>query len=108
MPGIHRQFLEELGRLPNIGEYVEKRKDDVKLQAAYDACLQALRSWRTKHIAVVSTYIVRPSRGVEERSKGDSNGVALEPTGFDEELKGTGGSSLIPFLKQSRDETTTR
>jgi indoleamine 2,3-dioxygenase len=23
----------------------------------------------------------------------------------DEELKGTGGTSLIPFLKQSRDET---
>ena len=97
MPGKHRRFLEAVSHLPNIREYVTRQKNDLDLHDAYETCLKALRSWRSKHIAVVSTFVVRPSRG-DDRSS--------EPTGFDDELKGTGGASLIPFLKQSRDETS--
>ena len=108
MPGRHRQFLEVVSKLPNIGQYVKSRTNEFELQEAYGACLKSLRTWRSKHLAVVSTYIVRPSRGVEERCKLNNDEVSLEPVGFDDELKGTGGSSLIPFLKQSRDETAAR
>ena len=106
MPGEHRRFLLAMTELPNLGDFVQTHHDNLELNQAYQDCLKALRSWRSKHIAVVSTYIVRPSRGVEEREvvNGEhrTNG---EVQGQDEELQGTGGSALIPFLKQSRDET---
>ena len=73
---------------------------------AYNNCLDTLRSWRGKHIAVVSKYIVQPAREAERAARVDK----IEVTGPAEtdkewELQGTGGSALIPFLRQARDDT---
>ena len=109
MPGRHREFLKQVASLPSIRSFVEKYPDDTKLCGAYDECLRQLRLWRGKHIAVVSKYIVQPARA---EAKGQINGH-LGTNGISddfqaesgEQLQGTGGSALIPFLRQARDET---
>ncbi len=84
-----------------------QKASNKELCEAFDECLRQLQRWRSSHIAIVSKYIVRPARlakrnesSVDERS---SNVVFEAVDG--EDLKGTAGSALIPFLRQSRDET---
>lgn len=106
MPGAHRDFLAEVSQLPSLREYVEANLSDTELTDAYNECLNKLRSWRGKHIAVVSKYIVQPAREAERAAKVDKIEVN-GPSENDEEweLQGTGGSALIPFLRQARDDT---
>ncbi|BCS22006.1 indoleamine 2,3-dioxygenase [Aspergillus puulaauensis] len=107
MPGSHRRFLEHTSAVANIREYVEARKSDKALSLAYDACLSMLRSMRTKHIQMVSRYIINPSQNARGRPTTTLNLATArnneKPDGS--KLRGTGGTALIPFLKQARDET---
>ncbi|KAK2001557.1 indoleamine 2,3-dioxygenase [Colletotrichum falcatum] len=125
MPGSHARFLKDVSCVANIREFVESRKDDRNLCLAYDACLAMLSAFRDKHIAIVTRYIILPSREVRARSRSRSPQAArqrlnlatasrqrqsaqsgnTDPTGGKKSLKGTGGTALIPFLKQARDET---
>ncbi|KAL2115333.1 hypothetical protein VTJ04DRAFT_9588 [Mycothermus thermophilus] len=136
MPGPHARFLRDVQAVANIREFVEQRRDDRPLCVAYDACLSMLRALRDKHIAIVTRYIVVPSREVRARSRspeatrGRNNnngrlnlatasrrpfqpaGIAFDASDADAvvkkggaNLKGTGGTALISFLKQARDET---
>ncbi|KAK4665380.1 Indoleamine 2,3-dioxygenase [Podospora pseudopauciseta] len=135
MPGPHARFLQDVQGVANIREYVEQNKDNKSLSVAYDACLSMLRALRDKHIAIVTRYIVLPSREVRARSRSRSPEVARrkvnlatasrqQPQGIAYDargaaataqkaaddgkksaLKGTGGTALISFLKQARDET---
>lgn len=120
MPGPHRRFLYDVEAVANIREYVESRRSNRALCVAYDACLAMLRTLRDKHIQIVSRYIIVKSR--ESRShtrsispraapqainlataKYQSHGKDARPGS--KKLRGTGGTALIPFLKQARDET---
>ena len=121
MPGPHRRFLQAVEGVANIREYVEMNRSNRNLTVAYDACLAMLRTLRDKHIQMVSRYIIVKSR--ESRSLSRSRGQASpDPaptrghglasirykTGVGEKprkTRGTGGTALIPFLKQARDET---
>jgi indoleamine 2,3-dioxygenase len=121
MPGPHRRFLQAVETVSNIREFVELNRSNRTLCVAYDACLAMLRSLRDKHIQMVSRYIIVKSR--ESRSKSRTRDqVSPDPaparghgiasirykTGAGEKPKktrGTGGTALIPFLKQARDET---
>ncbi|GES61240.1 indoleamine 2,3-dioxygenase subfamily [Aspergillus terreus] len=116
MPGPHRRFLEHVNAVANIREYVEDRRSDKALCIAYDACLSMLRAMRDKHIQIVSRYIIIPSRDAKARPpratspRRQSNAMNLANTRAadgkpDKKLRGTGGTALIPFLKQARDET---
>lgn len=115
MPGAHAQFLEDVSRVANIREYVEDHKEDRQLCLAYDACLAMLSNFRDKHIAIVARYIITPSRQARARSRSRSPettrqrlnlAVASRKTqNQGQSQKGTGGTALIPFLKQARDET---
>ncbi|ROW07641.1 hypothetical protein VPNG_06817 [Cytospora leucostoma] len=141
MPGSHARFLGDVASVANIREYVETAgQRNKELRVAYDACLSMLRHIRDKHIAIVTRYIVTPSREVRARSRSRSpevarqklniatasrqsqqqptktasrgpQGIALDTTSPREkddkgkDLKGTGGTQLIAFLKQARDET---
>lgn len=133
MPGPHRRFLEHLTTVSNIKDYVEAHAaEDPALAHAYDTTLHALRTFRDKHIQIVSRYIIIPAREKHKSTlvttsrpttakptdpsalKKTSNtsasiasnkglaGVDASKKGF----RGTGGTALIPFLKQARDETT--
>ena len=131
MPQSHRRFLEDLEQVSNIRNYVQKlQPPDYRLTAAYDAAITSLRDFRNKHIQLVSRYIIIKSR---EATREKQYNNALHPTkdghqakniataatkhsaekmmGLDRKAEekgqtGTGGTALMPFLKQSRDETT--
>ncbi|KAK3057192.1 Indoleamine 2,3-dioxygenase [Extremus antarcticus] len=106
MPGQHRDFLEEVSRLPSLRNYVQDHVDDTELREAYDGCLTKLRAWRGKHIAIVSKYIVQPAREAARASVVEKIEVDASDAAKDEwEIQGTGGSALMPFLRQARDDT---
>ena len=124
MPGPHRRFLQDVSSVANIREYVESHRHNHSLSLAYDACLAMLRSLRDKHIQLVSRYIIVKSRESRSHSRSLSprsapnnqpqplnlasaskiSGTANAKT-VRKKLRGTGGTALIPFLKQARDET---
>ena len=123
MPGPHRRFLQAVEGVANIRGYVEYNIRNRELCIAYDACLAMLRSIRDKHMQMVSRYIIvksRQSRSVS-RTRRDSSPEAVRTRGtgiasvrYDKpgagekpkkKMRGTGGTALIPFLKQARDET---
>ncbi|QNP99663.1 Indoleamine 2,3-dioxygenase [Yarrowia lipolytica] len=98
MPGPHRRFLEHLQQVAEIRDFVlANQAEHPEIVLAYDACLAMLRSFRDKHIQIVSRYIILQAK---EKAK---TGIALTAPAGPE--RGTGGTALIPFLKQARDET---
>lgn len=107
MPGPHRQFLEHVEAVANIREFVDAQKGDKALSIAYDACLSMLRNLRDHHIRMVSRYIIIPSREAHRQAQPGAprNLATARPNQSDRKLRGTGGTALIPFLKQARDET---
>jgi indoleamine 2,3-dioxygenase len=126
MPGPHRRFLEDLASVANIRDYVDANRHDSALTAAYNECLRSLTGFRDTHLRIVSRYIVIMAQQSKKHLAGDSvySGTTQNPShvdmnGTDEGvvlglakneaskkgLKGTGGTKLMPFLKQSRDET---
>jgi indoleamine 2,3-dioxygenase len=121
MPGPHRHFLEHLETVANIREFVESHRSNRSLVIAYDACLAMLRVLRDKHIEMVSRYIIVPSRQARSHSRSISPRTTSHPVNIAtasqqlsqkdggrqgrKKLRGTGGTALIPFLKQARDET---
>ena len=131
MPGPHRRFLEEVERVVNIREYVTRHRANRALSTSYDACLAMMRTFRDRHIQMVSRYIIVKSRESRSHSRG---GLSASPEavaaprkkmnlavgsrqrtagatgdsrvgGGSRKIRGTGGTALIPFLKQARDET---
>lgn len=120
MPGPHRRFLSHMERISNIRPFVNTHRSNRALTTAYDACLAMLRALRDKHIQLVSRYIIIKSRESRSHSRSLSpraskstrvnlaNTVASPNAAGSNSLKklrGTGGTALIPFLKQARDET---
>ncbi|KAK3070004.1 hypothetical protein LTR53_011197 [Teratosphaeriaceae sp. CCFEE 6253] len=127
MPGPHARFLAAVEKVANLRAFVQQHKSDRALSVAFDASLAMLSAFRDKHIQMVSRYIIiksqeakkakekeererekereqrRPSRpDLPLRSK-SSAGKPAEKARKD--LRGTGGTALIPFLRQARDET---
>ena len=120
MPGPHRRFLERLASVANIRPFVEAHRNNHELCDAYDSCLAMLRGFRDKHIQIVSRYIIIQAKNAKKANtetpgligKVISNDTAtaqkanLASTEATKKgLTGTGGTALIPFLKQTRDET---
>lgn len=105
MPRKHRKFLEHLSLVSNIRDYVLKQKGNKKLTLAYDACLAMLKSFRDKHIQIVTRYVILQANKRSSSAKSQALRSGLSKTQGQKEQKGTGGTALIPFLKQCRDET---
>lgn len=104
MPGPHRRFLEHLAIVSNVREYVTS-KNDGNLTLAFDGCLAMLKAFRDKHILIVTRYIVLQARLYKQAGSTNTLRSGLSKTAEIDEQKGTGGTSLLPFLKQCRDET---
>lgn len=117
MPGPHCRFLEDVSKVANIRAYVEAHQNDRQLTVAFDACLAMLRAFRDKHINIVTRYVIVKARESRSRSKSpvverrkmdiaSSSRQSKDDPAGKKDLKGTGGTALIPFLKQARDETS--
>ncbi|KAK3313652.1 Indoleamine 2,3-dioxygenase [Apodospora peruviana] len=104
------------------GEETTAEPEVVELQTAFQAATRALTEFRNRHLQIVTRYIIIPSRlqsqatplkgGPVNLATASARGRPTEMTagGSDggaetAELTGTGGTALLPFLKQTRDET---
>ncbi len=128
MPERHRSFLEEVaaqfpgGMKKGVSELVAREVGDgdglgaevAAVRDAFEAATRALAEFRGKHLQMVTRYIIIPSRqpnvssGVNLATASSKSKVPSSlPDGMHtgRELTGTGGTALLPFLKQSRDET---
>lgn len=111
MPGPHARFLDDVEAIANIRSYVEGRKDNARLLFAFNEAVAALSGFRDKHISLVTRYIIIPSRMGKPANAINRRDIASASTKLaserpqTQELVGTGGTKLIPFLRTSRDET---
>lgn len=87
MMAPHRDFIEFLTTAPSIRDFCAS---DADLVEAFNKCLVELKAFRDAHIKMVTRYIIIPSGRVGDVVDG---------------VRGTGGTDLMPFLKQMRDET---
>ncbi|KAJ3542124.1 hypothetical protein NMY22_g3624 [Coprinellus aureogranulatus] len=102
MPRHHRAFLNHLAHTPRpLRDFVlsksKESPDGEKLLQAYNAAVQELKVFRDKHMIIVALYIIGPARRREAGTRDPSSGK--------EELKGTGGTNMVQFLKGVRDQT---
>ncbi|KAJ3174791.1 hypothetical protein HDU87_006907 [Geranomyces variabilis] len=132
MPGPHRAFIEALERGPSIRAFVENLTNNPALDAngnsvhdpalaaettrLYNRCVSEMRGFRDRHLQIVAAYIVtqaRKKRDAEAEAPQEDPATISIPSPVTEKPKmrevlqarGTGGTDLIPFLKQSRQET---
>ncbi|OAP55162.1 hypothetical protein AYL99_10862 [Fonsecaea erecta] len=92
MPKKHRDFLEAVELMPSLRDIIERHPEDNSLRCAFQGAIEAFQKWRTKHVIIVSRFIVRPA-AAEVTDKSVT------------QQRGTAGSLPIPFLKKYRDET---
>lgn len=111
MPGPHARFLDDIEAIANIRGYVDDHQEDLALLTAYNSVVAGLSAFRDKHIQLVTRYIILPSRLPRLTKADDRVSIASASTTLSsqvpatEDLVGTGGTKLIPFLRMSRDET---
>lgn len=92
MPTKHRKFLQFLSeQSASLSDYVGKCSGDTELVQKYDEAVDALVSFRTGHISLVTSYIINVKRRQGE--------------GVSETDRGTGGTPFMAFLKKVRDNT---
>ncbi|KAJ5710351.1 Indoleamine 2-3-dioxygenase [Penicillium malachiteum] len=115
MPGPHRNFLETFADISNVRSYVMSESSEAEpstLREAYSAGCLMLAEFRTTHMQIVTRYIVVPANRGSPKEGGERVNLATASAqieGLNEDgssgLYGTGGTSLIPFLRQTRDTT---
>ncbi|CAA9956892.1 Indoleamine 2-3-dioxygenase family protein [Pyrenophora teres f. maculata] len=112
MPGPHARFLDNVQAIANIRNYVECHPENKDLLSAFNEAIAALSAFRDKHIALVTRYIIIPSRmgkpttAIKRRDIASASTKMAAEKPKTQELVGTGGTKLIPFLRTSRDETS--
>lgn len=85
MPPAHRRFVDDCERLSRVRDRVA-RAGDGALRDAYNAAIDGITRFRTLHMRLAHDYIAKPS-------------------GMDPDTKGTGGTSFVEFLRDTRRET---
>ncbi|KAK3672360.1 hypothetical protein LTR78_007667 [Recurvomyces mirabilis] len=125
MPGPHARFLAEVEKVANIRQFAQDNRHDRSLAVSFDACLAMLSAFRDKHIQMVSRYIIIKSQEAKRKKEQEAKDKkpSKPPTEAElpvrpksaagrpgeekprKDLRGTGGTALIPFLRQARDET---
>lgn len=111
MPGPHARFLNDIEAIANIRGYVDSHSKNAELLSAYNDAVASLSGFRDRHIQLVTRYIILPSRMSKPQQSSGRKDLATSTTQLVsgkysvQELRGTGGTKLIPFLRDSRDET---
>ncbi|KAG9234730.1 indoleamine 2,3-dioxygenase-like protein [Amylocarpus encephaloides] len=108
MPAPHRAFLTTLSSLSPgsspIRDYASTSTIP-DLVDAYNFAVKELENFRTVHIGIVMRYIIMPSKRSDPLSGNPGPNIVVASSGKEKELKGTGGTELLPFLRGVRDET---
>lgn len=114
MPRNHREFLSYISERSNIRQYASCATTAPSVRDRYNEAVDALVAFRNIHIQIVAGYIITPSRSPRAEYIVEKQGLNLatastrgqqSSTNERQQLAGTGGTALIPFLKQTRDET---
>jgi len=114
MPGPHARFLDDIESIANIRDYVnglDESRGNSDLIRAYNEAVSSLSEFRNTHIALVTRYIIIPSRQpkpegcIIRRDIASTSTTLASAEPMTKDLVGTGGTKLIPFLRTSRDET---
>ncbi|KAM6486010.1 indoleamine 2,3-dioxygenase [Trichoderma sp. SZMC 28011] len=114
MPGPHRRFLLHVADSCNIRELAMLPEGEVasaehqRLRTAYLAAADQLCEFRSIHIQIVTRYIILPSK--KQLKDGSRRNVASPAVcgtenAANDTMIGTGGTRLISFLKETRDNT---
>lgn len=88
MPPAHRAFIEALEQRDSVRAFAQ-RAGRRSLTSAYNACVEALESFRSLHFEYAATYIFQQAQT-----------DAKNPHAV-----GTGGTPFMQYLKKHRDET---
>ncbi|KAM9393060.1 indoleamine 2,3-dioxygenase 1 isoform 1-T1 [Pholidichthys leucotaenia] len=106
MPPAHKQFIQDISMQPSLRSFVQQQASD-RLNQAFHLCATKLLAFRSYHINVVSQFITVPAaraRQHRHQSQEKEGGVISNaPSALEE--RGTGGSSIMSFLKTVRDQT---
>lgn len=110
MPRKHREFLNHLSKVNLLRDYVlSKAEASPNLLSAYNLAVSMMKQFRDSHIQLVSRYIIIQARNSQKCTSANPRipQIGLANARFEKstELRGTGGTELIPFLKRCRDET---
>jgi indoleamine 2,3-dioxygenase len=107
MPRNHRLFLDHLKANPRPLRMFVTDSKDAELLAAYNGAVMALKTFRDAHMIIAALYILGPARraklaasALDGTADNASSGLTKVP------LKGTGGTDLVKFLKDTRTRTT--
>lgn len=99
MPHNHRMFLTHLAANPRPLRAFVIEKSDGPLSAAYNRVVQSLKEFRDSHMIIATLYILGPARkAAKVRATLEEESLAS--------LKGTGGTDLVKFLKDTRTRTS--
>lgn len=90
-PPAHRRFIEDTRAASGLRNFVEQSGNH-GLTQAYNAIIQAMADFRTRHLEYAASYINKQNRAA---------------SGNDIDV-GTGGTPFMRYLKKHRDETSAR
>ncbi|KAF9265338.1 Indoleamine 2,3-dioxygenase [Marasmius fiardii PR-910] len=96
MPRNHRLFLDHLAKTSRPLRGFVQESNNEGLLKAFNEAVMALKEFRDAHMIIVTLYIIGPAR----RAKTFESEKKRE-----EGLKGTGGTNLVKFLKDTRSQT---
>jgi indoleamine 2,3-dioxygenase len=85
LPSEFQQFIKALAKSPAIRDYCIA-SGNMKITSEFNRCTTGLKEFRDLHIQIATHYIV-----LQRKSQAA--------------IVGTGGTDLVPFLKQTRQET---
>lgn len=105
MPRNHRLFLDHLKASPRPLRTFVRDAGDAELLAAYNCAIAALKTFRDAHMIIVTLYILGPARRAKLTASKAGDLQHGGPMPSKDALKGTGGTNLIKFLKDTRTRT---
>lgn len=106
MPPLHKKLINDISLQPSLRSFVQQQ-DRKDLNNVFDLCVKKLLALRSYHINVVSHFITVPAARArqlrDQNHNSDGEMISRAPTALEE--RGTGGSSIMSFLKTVRDQT---